>query len=124
TVLAGNISFSIEAVAGRLNQQTGSSFASFLLGQASGYRLDTERYIAGQYRTHQMYFQDDWRVSSRLTVNIGVRYEMNLAPIYGNDILSNFDPSVPNPGADGRLGALVFAGFGQGRQNTRHLAEH
>src|SRR5262249_57757851 len=82
----------------------------------------TPRYIAGQYRTHQMYFQDDWRVSKKLTLNLGLRYEMNLAPIYGNDILSNFDPTVPNPGADGRPGALVFAGYGTGRQNTRSLA--
>jgi hypothetical protein len=71
-----------------------------------------------------MYFQDDWRVSKKLTLNLGLRYEINLAPIYGNDILSNFDPSVPNPGADGRLGALVFAGSGPGRQNTRALAQN
>ena len=58
-------------------------------------------------------------MSKKLTLNLGLRYEINLAPIYGNDILSNFDPSVPNPGADGRLGALVFAGNGPGRQNTR-----
>ena len=69
-----------------------------------------------------MYFQDDWRVSSRLTVNLGLRYEMNLAPIYGDDILSNFNPSLPNPGAGGRPGALDFAGFGPGRLNTHSLA--
>src|SRR4029453_4609898 len=103
---------------------TGSAFASFLLGHASGYRLDTPRYIAGHFRTHQMYFQDDWRVTRKLTLNLGLRYEINLAPVYGDDILSNFDPSVPNPGADGRLGALVFAGFGPGRKNTHHLAQH
>ncbi|HYL38505.1 MAG TPA: TonB-dependent receptor, partial [Bryobacteraceae bacterium] len=117
-----NFSYLNTAIPLDTSQATGSSFASFLLGQASGYRLDTVRYIAGQYRTHQMYFQDDWRVTPRLTLNLGVRYEINLAPIYGDDILSNFDPSVPNPGADGRLGALVFAGFGQGRKNTHSLA--
>lgn len=124
TYIAGQANFSPYNTAFPLDTSlnTGSAFASFLLGQASGYRLDTVRYIAGQYRTHQMYVQDDWRVTKRLTLNLGVRYEFNLAPIYGEDIISNFDPSVPNPLADGRPGALVFGGFGQGRQNTRTLA--
>ena len=101
---------------------TGSEFASFLLGQASGYRLDTNRYVAGMYRTHQMYVQDDWRVTQKLTLNLGIRYEFNLAPIYGEDMISNFDPTVANPLADGRPGALVFGGTGQGRTGTRSLA--
>ncbi len=124
TYIAGSSNFSYLNTAIPLDTslQTGSSFASFLLGQASGYRLDTPRYIAGQYRTHQMYFQDDWRVTPHLTLNLGLRYEMNRAPIYGEDILSNFNPALPNPGADGRLGALDFAGFGPGRKNTHALA--
>jgi hypothetical protein len=124
TYIAGSENFSYlnTAIPLDTSQQTGSAFASFLLGQASGYRLDTNRYVAGQYRTHQMYVQDDWRVTKRLTLNLGVRYEINLAPIYGDDMISNFDPSVPNPGADGRLGALVFGGYGKGRQNSRTLA--
>ncbi len=126
TNIAGNETFSYlnTAIPLDTSQQTGSAFASFLLGQASGYSLDTVRYIAGQYRTHQMYFQDDWRVSSRLTVNLGLRYELNLAPIYGNDILSNFDPSKPNPGAGGLLGALDFAGNGPGRTGGHTLAQN
>ncbi len=101
---------------------TGSGVASFLLGLASGYKLDTPRYLAGQYRTHQMYFQDDWRATKNLTINIGLRYELNLAPIYGQNTLSNFSPSTPNPGAGGLLGALVFAGTGQGRSGSTTLA--
>ncbi len=124
TYTAGDASFSYlnTAIPLDTSQATGSDFASFLLGQASAYNLDTVRYISGQYRTQQMYFQDDWRVSSRLTVNIGLRYEFNLAPIYGNNILSNFSPTTPNPGAGGLLGAQIFAGYGPGRQNTDTLA--
>jgi Carboxypeptidase regulatory-like domain len=122
TAGSSNYSYLNTAIPLDTSQATGSDFASFLLGQASGYNLDTVRYIAGQYRTHQMYIQDDWRVSSRLTMNLGFRYEINLAPIYGNDILSNFNPTLPNPGADGRLGALDFAGSGPGRLNTHTLA--
>ena len=126
TNIAGNSTFSYlnTAIPLDTSQATGSDFASFLLGQASAYSLDTVRYIAGQYRTHQMYFQDDWRVSSRLTLNLGFRYEINLAPIYGDDILSNFSPTTPNPGAGGRPGALVFAGSGPGRTGSRTLTSN
>ena len=35
----------------------------------------------------------------------------------------DFSPTTPNPGADNRLGAIIFAGTGQGREGTRSLAD-
>lgn len=99
----------------------GSGFAAFLLGNVSGYGLDTPRWISTLYRTHQMYLQDDWRVSSRLTLNLGLRYEINLAPVEENNQLSDLDWNLPNPGAGGLKGALIFAGSGPGTQDRRAL---
>jgi hypothetical protein len=99
----------------------GSGFASFLLGQVNGYNLDTPRYLLAFYRTHQFYVQDDWKVSRKLTLNIGIRYEIDLAPISGSDRLSTLDYSLPNPAAGGILGATEFAGSCQGCTGSRNL---
>ena len=37
--------------------------------------------------------------------------------------MSDFSPTIPNPGAGGLPGALIFAGYGTGRENTHTLVE-
>jgi Carboxypeptidase regulatory-like domain len=125
--IAGNVTFQALNTGVPLvtSQATGggSSFASFLLGQVSGYSLDTPRYLATMFRTHQMYFQDDWRVTQKLTLNLGLRFELNLAPRVGDDQASDLSPSLPNPGAGGLPGALIFAGEGPGRTGQHTLVD-
>src|SRR5205823_2465408 len=41
---------------------------------------DQELKFLQRAREYNFYFQDDWRISSRLTVNLGVRYEYNGVP--------------------------------------------
>jgi hypothetical protein len=91
--------------------QLGFGFASFYLGaigQASRTGEAPTRLVKTGYRA--LYAQDDIRVSSKLTLNLGLRWDVSL-PVYDNDNkFSTFDPTVPNPGAGGLLGSLVYAG--------------
>jgi len=99
----------------------GSAFASFLLGHTHLGRTETIRAVTQKYRYFGFYAQDDWRITRKLTLNYGLRYDNTLPPTNKNDEYSDFNPDRPNPGADGRLGALWFAGFGPGRENRRSL---
>jgi hypothetical protein len=57
---------------------TGSSFASFLLGAVQTFSIDLQQRTLRPRAMIQEYFvQDDWKASSRLTVNAGLRYTLN-----------------------------------------------
>ncbi|HUQ91663.1 MAG TPA: TonB-dependent receptor [Bryobacteraceae bacterium] len=99
----------------------GSSFASFLLGDAYLGRTETIRAVTQKYRYFGFYVQDDWRMTRKLTLNFGLRYDVTLPPTNKKDEYSDLNPTRPNPGANGYPGALWFAGFGAGRENTRSL---
>ena len=60
---------------------------------------------------------------SNLVVNLGLRWETTLPPTGENDNWSDFDPNLPNPGAGGLKGALIYAGSGTGLVGTRRLAD-
>ena len=55
---------------------TGSSFADFLLGMTSSRQFSTVQRGNLRERDYMGYVQDDWRVVPRLTLNLGLRYEL------------------------------------------------
>jgi hypothetical protein len=102
--------------------QGGNAFASFLLGQVDSASIDTPRFIGQQFSYFAGFAQDDWHVTRKLVLNLGLRWETNLPPTGLNNAWSDFSPTTPNPGAGGLLGAVIFAGSGPGRQGSRSLA--
>ena len=101
---------------------SGNAFASFLQGTVdSGTRHIQNIATDAIYWDQALYAQDDYKLSSKATVNAGLRWAL-YAPYYDRgNYLSTMDPNTPNPGCGGCKGALVFAGSGLGRTGTRRL---
>ncbi|HEY5996586.1 MAG TPA: hypothetical protein VIU29_06160, partial [Candidatus Deferrimicrobiaceae bacterium] len=80
----------------RLDSTSGFDLASFLLGYAG---MKTRAFIGEQPYVEKRpewaaYVQDDLRVSARLTLNVGLRWDLFVPWIEVNDRQSNFDPST------------------------------
>jgi hypothetical protein len=116
-----DFSFLNTGIPGDTRFVSGSSFASFLLGHAIGGGTETVRFVEQTYNYYGFYAQDDWRLTRKLMLNIGIRYDYTAPPFSPKDEYSDFTPDRPNPAVNGYPGALRFAGFGPGRENRRSL---
>ncbi len=70
------------------------NLADFMLGLRAQYALSSVLVANLRRNMHFAYIQDDWRAASRLTLNLGLRYEYSTPYWEENNVLSNFDPAT------------------------------
>jgi hypothetical protein len=102
---------------------TGHAFASFLLGGPDTENRTALPVLVGniRYGYHGGFFQDSWKITPRLTLTYGMRYELPIGWHDENGDYSVVDVTKPNPLAGNLPGALIFAGNGAGRTGQKRF---
>jgi carboxypeptidase family protein len=75
---------------------TGSPFASFLLGLPSGGQVTEEPTAADASTYMALYVQDDWKVTQKLTLNLGLRWDVDFPRTERFNRLSYWNPNLPS----------------------------
>ena len=107
----GQFTRAVAGVAG-----AGDEVADSLLGLTSAMRFSTPLNVRRHGYAYETYLQDNWKVTPKLTLNLGIRYEYQSPYVEQNDRTANFiiDPDAPG------FGTLVPPGSGvEGRSFRR-----
>jgi hypothetical protein len=93
----------LNATVGRMNfdnRFTGRAVGDFLLGLPSQLALTSFSVLDQRQLMYFGFFQDDWKITPRLTLNLGMRYEFATPVLEKDNRFANFDPGT---------GTMIFA---------------
>ena len=94
-------------------QITGIPYADFLQGDVYGWYVQEAVPTSAHEWTSAFFGSDDFKVTSRLTLNLGLRWQMQSGWGVKNNLFGVFDPHLPNPatfGGQSFPGAILFGG--------------
>jgi hypothetical protein len=90
----GGFSYPTLTTSSDLGTKEAVALADFIFGARDTYQLNNFQIVHLNQRMHYFYVQDDIRVSSRLTVNAGLRYELVTPQWESGNLLANYDPGT------------------------------
>ncbi len=97
----------------------GDAVASSLFGLVNQATLNYGGFSGVRYKDYYLYGQDSYKLTPRLTLNYGLRYDLDKPATEAFDRFSAVDPALPNPGAGNILGAYTYFGTGTGRNGRK-----
>lgn len=89
---------------------TGNALSSFLLGEVNNANTQRPDEINSRSNYWALYVQDDYRVTESLTLNLGLRWEVNMPRTEDNNRMNSFDTAAINP-VSRTPGVITFAGL-------------
>ena len=94
---------------------TGVAYASFLIGEVDkgSFTQYLQNEFGARFRAISPYIQDNWKVTPRLTLDLGLRWDYFPSVTEVHNAGSFFSPTLANP-VTGVNGALQFTGHGAG----------
>jgi hypothetical protein len=95
----------------------GAGYASFLLGQVTYTNVNAPRDTQMRGLSWSLYAQDNWKVTRRLTLDYGLRWDYTPMAHEQHYRQAEIGPTTPNPAAGGIPGGYIFEGYGAGRCN-------
>ncbi|HKF49619.1 MAG TPA: TonB-dependent receptor [Terracidiphilus sp.] len=97
---------------------TGLAYASFLVGEIDkgSFTQYLQQEFGARFRAISPYVQDNWKVTPKLTLDLGLRYDFFPSVTEVHNAEGYFDPNLANP-VTGINGALNFTGHGAGTCN-------
>jgi len=120
---SGSLSFSanqtgLPALQGfSLAGSNGLNYASFLLGAVSSASISPETDPQWRKKAWSLYLQDNWKITRKLTLDFGLRWDFEGQGNELYDRVSEFSATVSNPSAGGLKGGYLYEGYGSGRCN-------
>lgn len=94
---------------GKCTAGTGLSYADGLLGAVQSTQLTNVFFVDQRLWMASGFFEDDWKATSKLTLNLGLRYDFATPVFEGRNRMADFDPST---------GSMIFAKSGSLQDRT------
>jgi hypothetical protein len=102
----------------------GSTWASFLLGNYDSVSAGNGQALFYRRTSWALYLQDSWKLTKKLTLDYGLRWDLQQPIQELHDRIASFSPTTVNPNAGGLLGGVAYEGSGSGRCNCQFAATY
>ena len=112
----GNFVFNGDSTLDPQGTSAGVGYADFLLGDVSSWSIYVTPETGSRLKSYQLFAQDDYKLKPNLTLNLGLRFQVQPGWGEAKNLLGDFDPSIANP-ATGTNGAMWYAEGATGKSS-------